>query len=78
MQAMPSTRRFSPMLLDAFHFGFFGEKCAREAQAERWEEEEEEEAEAERSRRPVAGPTNTSSRAEPILGRRSWNFFHLM
>ena len=31
---LPSTRRFSPMLLDAFHYGFFGEMCAREAEAE--------------------------------------------
>jgi hypothetical protein len=31
---LPSTRRFSPMLLDAFHYGFFGEVCAREAEAE--------------------------------------------
>ena len=67
VQAMPSTRRFSPMLLDAFHFGFFGEKCAREAQAERWEEEEE--AEAERSRRPVAGRA-TGALKRPALAEK--------
>jgi hypothetical protein len=29
----PSARRFSPMLLNAFHWGFFGEVCGREAEA---------------------------------------------
>ena len=42
VQNLPSARRFSPMLLDAFHFGFFGSKCAREAAEEKEEEEEEE------------------------------------
>ena len=28
---VPSARRFSPMLLDAFHFGFFGDVAGREA-----------------------------------------------
>jgi hypothetical protein len=40
VQNLPSARRFSPMLLDAFHFGFFGSKCAREAAEEQEEEEQ--------------------------------------
>ena len=40
VQNLPSARRFSPMLLDAFHFGFFGSKCAREAAEEQEEQEQ--------------------------------------
>merc|ERR1711865_938025 len=30
---LPSARRFSPMLLNAFNYGFFGDVCGREAAA---------------------------------------------